>query len=114
MTVSRPKHAKRKKPAQKTGKYVLQLYITGQSPRSIRAIETIKRICESNLKGQYSLEVIDIYAKPQAAVDAQIIAAPTVVKRLPEPLRKLIGDLSNEDKVLAGLDIRPRLAVNAP
>ncbi len=92
----------------KDQKYLLRLYITGNTPQSLRAILNIKRICEEHLKGRYDLEVIDIYKKPELARGEQIIAAPTLIKSLPHPLRKLIGDLSNEDKVLLGLDLRAK------
>jgi len=88
--------------------YVLRLYITGMTPRSTRAIVNIKKICEEHLKGRYELEVIDIYQQPELAKDAQIIAAPTLIKKLPLPLRKLIGDMSNKERILVGLDLRPR------
>lgn len=87
--------------------YVLRLYVTGTTPRSTRAIENMRAICEQYLKGRYDLEVIDIYQDPEASRDAQIIAAPTLVKMLPEPLRRVIGDLSDHDKVLAGLNLVP-------
>ena len=85
--------------------YVLRLYVTGMTPRSIRAIETIKTICEEHLKGRYSLEVVDIYQQPALAKDEQIIATPTLVKKLPMPLRRFIGDLSNQERILFGLDL---------
>jgi len=84
---------------------VLKLYITGSTSRSMLAIENIRELCEARLGGRYSLEVIDIYQNPEAARDAQIIAVPTLVKTLPKPLRRVIGDLSDEAKVLAGLSI---------
>ena len=87
--------------------YVLRLFITGQTPRSTLAIENIRKICEEYLHGRYALDVVDIYQHPEMAVSAQIIAAPTVVKMLPEPLRRIIGDLSDVEKVLVGLDLRP-------
>jgi len=87
--------------------YVLRLYVTGSTPRSARAIENMRRICEEHLAGRYELEVIDVYQLPEAAREAQLIAAPTLVRLLPEPLRRIIGDLSNEDKVLQGLDLLP-------
>jgi circadian clock protein KaiB len=90
--------------------YVLRLYLTGTTPQSQRALANIKRICEEHLKGRYKLEVVDIYQRPTLAKDEQIIAAPTLIKSLPLPLRRLIGDLSNEDRVLLGLDIRPENA----
>ena len=88
--------------------YVLRLYVTGSTPRSTRAIENIRRICEAELEGRYELTVIDIYQNPEAAREQQIIAAPTLLKILPSPLRRIIGDLSDHDKVLAGLEIRPK------
>ncbi len=87
------------------GFYRLRLFITGSTARSTRAIENMRRICEENLKGQYELEVIDVYQDPEATRDLQIIATPTLVKLLPEPLRRIIGDLSDEERVLAGLDL---------
>ncbi len=86
--------------------YVLRLYVTGMTPRSTEAFATIKAICDERLQGRYELEVIDIYQHPQLAIDEQIIAVPTLVKKLPAPLRRLVGDLSNEDRVLLGLDLR--------
>lgn len=93
---------------QKSGKekYVLRLYVTGMTPRSTEAISNIKKICEENLKGRYELEVVDIYQQPSFAKDEQIIAVPTLIKKLPLPLRRLIGDMSNTDRILIGLDIR--------
>jgi circadian clock protein KaiB len=87
-------------------KYCLRLYVTGTTPKSIRAITNIKRICEEHLKGRYTLEVIDIYQQPVLARGEQIIAAPTLIKSLPLPLRKFIGDMSNGDRILLGLDLR--------
>ena len=87
-------------------RYVLRLYITGMTPRSTEAFSTIKALCEDRLQGRYELEVIDIYQHPQLAIDEQIIAVPTLVKKLPAPLRRLVGDLSNEERVLLGLDLR--------
>jgi len=88
--------------------YVLRLYVAGVTPRSVQAIETIKRICERNLQGRYHLEVIDIHQQPTLAKGDQIIAVPTLIRQLPAPLRTLIGDMSNEDRVLIGLDLKPR------
>jgi circadian clock protein KaiB len=87
-------------------RYVLRLYVTGMTPRSTEAFAAIKAICEERLQGRYDLEVIDIYQHPQLAIDEQIIAVPTLVKKLPEPLRRLVGDLSNVERVLLGLDLR--------
>ncbi len=86
--------------------YVLRLYVTGMTPRSTEAFASIKALCEERLQGRYELEVIDIYLHPQLAVDEQIIAVPTLVKLLPAPLRKMVGDLSNLNRVLLGLDLR--------
>jgi circadian clock protein KaiB len=88
--------------------YVLSLYVAGSTPKSARAIENIKRICEEELAGHYVLEVIDIYRNPKAASDDQVVAAPTLVKRLPLPIRKLLGDLSDDRYVLRGLSIKPK------
>ncbi len=85
--------------------YSLRLFITGMTPRSTDAIAAIKAICEEFLQGRYDLEVIDIYQHPEQARAAQIIASPTLLKRLPVPLRRLIGDLSNRERVLIGLDL---------
>jgi len=89
-------------------KYILRLYITGITPKSTRAILNVKKICEENLKGRYELEVIDIYQQPLLAKDQQIIAAPTLIKKLPLPLRRLIGDMSDKERILVGLDLRPK------
>jgi circadian clock protein KaiB len=88
--------------------YTLRLYVTGITPRSQRAIENIRKICEESLKGRYDLEVIDIYQQPERAREEQIIAAPTLIKKLPLPLRKLIGDMSNRDRILIGLGLEPK------
>lgn len=87
-------------------KYILRLYVTGTTSQSVRAISNIKKICEEHLKGRYILEVIDLYQQPELASGEQIIAAPTLIKKLPAPLRRIIGDMSSTDKVLAGLDIK--------
>jgi circadian clock protein KaiB len=86
--------------------YVLKLYITGLSPQSVAAIENLRKICEDNLKGKYSLEVIDLYKNPSLAKGEQIIAAPTLIKKLPLPIRRIIGNMSNSDRVLVGLDLK--------
>jgi len=104
---SRPvKKAARRRAAPR--RYVLRLYVTGSTSRSVRALENLRRICDEHLAGNYQLEVIDIYKNLALARGDQIIAAPTLIKRLPAPLRRLIGDMSNEKKVLMGLDLRPR------
>jgi circadian clock protein KaiB len=87
-------------------KYLLRLYVAGTSAKSTRAINNIKNICEEHLKGRFELEVIDIYQQPALAEGEQIIAAPTLVKKLPPPLRKFIGDLADTEKILVGLDIK--------
>ena len=89
-------------------KYVLRLYVSGSTGKSTQAVENIKRICEEYLKNRYDLQVIDLYQQPQLARGEQIVAVPTLIKRLPLPLRRLIGDMSNEGKVLWGLDLRKR------
>lgn len=88
--------------------YVLRLYVTGQTPRSVLAIENMRKICAEHLSDRYTLEVIDIYLHPEACQQQQIIAAPTLIKVLPHPLRRIIGDLSDTEKVLVGLDLRAR------
>jgi circadian clock protein KaiB len=88
--------------------YVLKLYVAGQSPKSVNAIANIKKICEENLQGRYELDVIDLYQQPQLAQDEQIIAIPALIRKLPLPLRRIIGDLSNTERVLVGLDIREK------
>ena len=89
----------------RTDKYVLRLYIAGTTPRSTRAVANIRDICERNLNGRYELEVVDIYQKPALAKGEQIIAAPTLVKHLPLPLRRFIGDLSDTERILVGMDL---------
>ena len=86
----------------------LRLYVAGQTPKSIDAFANLKKICEENLKGKYSIEVIDLLKNPQLAKGDQILAIPTLVRKLPQPMKKIIGDLSNTERVLVGLDIRPR------
>ncbi len=86
-------------------KYILRLYVSGMTQKSIVAIENVKRICDEHLKGRCELEVIDIYQQPGYAKTEQLIAAPTLIKKLPLPLRKFIGDMSNKDRILVGLDI---------
>ncbi len=88
-------------------KVLLKLYVTGQTPKSERAITNLRRICEQELEGQYELVIIDVLERPQLAEDEKILATPTLTKELPLPLRRIIGDLSETDKVLLGLDIQP-------
>jgi circadian clock protein KaiB len=89
-------------------KYILRLYVTGVTPKSTRAIQSIKNFCEEHLRGRYDLEVIDIYQQPTLAKGEQIIAAPTLIRKLPLPLRRFIGDISNTDRILLGLDLREK------
>ena len=92
-------------------RYVLRLYVTGMTPRSMRAINNLHKICDEYLAGRYDLDVIDIYQQPVLATGEQIIAAPTLIKKLPLPIRRIIGDMSNRDGVLLGLDLVPQHAV---
>jgi circadian clock protein KaiB len=87
--------------------YELRLYVAGETPKSLAAFANLKRICETHLNGQYRIEVIDLIKTPQLAAGDQIFAVPTLVRRLPEPIKKIIGDLSNEERVLVGLDVQP-------
>jgi circadian clock protein KaiB len=88
-------------------KYLLRLYVAGATPKSTQAIVNIKKICEEHLKGRYDLEVIDIYQQPTLAKGEQIIAAPTLVKKLPLPLRRFIGSMADMERILVGLDLKP-------
>ncbi len=88
--------------------YVLRLYVAGLTPRSQEAIRSVTALCDEHLAGRYDLQVIDIYQQPVLAKGEQIIAAPTLIKKLPLPLRKLIGNMANQDRVLVGLDLRPK------
>jgi circadian clock protein KaiB len=91
-----------------SGHYHLRLYVAGQTTKSLTAMANLKRVCEQHLAGRYEIEVIDLLQNPKLAAGDQILAIPTLVRRLPAPLKRIIGDLSNTDKVLVGLDIRPR------
>ncbi|MBW3097405.1 circadian clock KaiB family protein [Pseudohoeflea coraliihabitans] len=86
--------------------YNLRLYVAGQTPKSLSAVANLKKLCEDHLAGQYDIEVVDLSQNPQLAAGDQILALPTLVRRLPPPLKKIIGDLSNQERVLVGLDIR--------
>jgi circadian clock protein KaiB len=90
------------------GMYVLRLYVSGMTPNSMRAVENVRKICAEYLEGRYQLEIIDIYQQPIFAKEGQIVAAPTLVKELPPPLRKFIGDMSKTEKILLGLDVRTK------
>ena len=87
--------------------FLLRLYVAGQTPKCIRAFANLKRICEEYLAGHYHIEMVDLLQNPQLARGDQILAVPTLVRRLPEPIKKIIGDLSNTERVLVGLDLRP-------
>jgi circadian clock protein KaiB len=87
--------------------YELRLYVAGQTAKSLAACANLQRICETHLAGQYRIEIIDLTKNPQLAAGDQILALPTLVRRLPKPVKKIIGDLSNEERVLVGLDVRP-------
>lgn len=97
-----------KPPKAAPGHYVLRLYVAGLMPKSMLAIANMKRICEENLEGRYELEVIDLYQQPQLAQGDQIVAVPTLIKKLPTPLRRIIGDMSDTERVLVGLDLRKK------
>ena len=105
MKTTEPKSAPR---TAESKHYVLRLYVAGQTPKSVDAITNIKKICEENLNGRYVLDVIDLYQQPQLAQGEQIIAVPTLIKKLPLPLRRIIGDMSNTERVLVGLDLRKK------
>jgi circadian clock protein KaiB len=90
------------------GQYVLRLYVSGMTSNSLRAIDNIRKICAEHLEGRYQLEIIDIYQQPIFAKEGQIVAAPTLVKELPPPLRKFIGDMSQTERILQGLDLRKK------
>lgn len=85
----------------------LRLYVAGNTARSAAALDNLRRVCETHLAGRYSIEVVDLLVNPQLAAGDQILAVPTLVRKFPEPMRKIIGDLSNEERVLVGLDVRP-------
>ncbi|HLN19442.1 MAG TPA: circadian clock KaiB family protein, partial [Bacteroidales bacterium] len=87
-------------------KYILTLYVTGMTPKSTKAVNNLNEICGKHLKGRYSLEIVDLYENPELAKGEQIIASPTLIKKLPLPLRRIIGDMSNKEHVLVGLDIK--------
>jgi circadian clock protein KaiB len=91
-----------------TQDYNLRLYVAGQTPKSIAAIANLKRLCEQHLPGRYNIDVVDLMQDPTLAQRDQIVAIPTLIRQLPEPIRRIIGDLSNSDRVLIGLDIEPR------
>jgi circadian clock protein KaiB len=95
-------------PAGESDFWELRLYVAGQTPKSMTAFANLKRVCEERMPGKYRIEVIDLVQNPQLARGDQILAIPTLVRRLPEPLRRIIGDLSNSERLLVGLDLQPR------
>ncbi|HSS49125.1 MAG TPA: circadian clock protein KaiB [Thermoanaerobaculia bacterium] len=95
-------------PSEESKVFELRLYVAGQTPKSVTALGNLKRMCEEHLAGKYRIEVIDLLENPQLARGDQILAIPTLVRRLPSPVRKIIGDLSNTERVLVGLDLRSR------
>ncbi len=99
--------AKAAKKKEKEYKWELRLYVAGNTPNSITALQNLRKYCEDHLKGQYHIEVVDLLVQPQLSEGDQILAVPTLVRKVPAPIRKIIGDLSNEEKVLVGLNIRP-------
>lgn len=103
-----PRHDEHVSAAPQEESWNLKLYVAGQTPRAITALQNLERICEEHLAGKYHIEVVDLLQNPQLARGDQILAVPTLVRKLPEPVRKIIGDLSNTEKVLVGLDLRPR------
>lgn len=94
-------------PQTERAQWLLRLYVAGQTPKSIAAFANLKRICETHLKGQYEIEVVDLLVNPKLAQGDQIVAVPTLVRQLPPPVKKIIGDLAQEERVLVGLDLRP-------
>lgn len=106
---AKPKAKSAPRNKQASDDYILKLYVAGLSPKSVIAIANINKICEENLQGRYQLDVIDLYQQPQLAEGEQIIAIPTLIRKLPLPLRRIIGDLSNTERVLVGLDIRKKV-----
>jgi circadian clock protein KaiB len=96
-------------PASESEQFDLRLYVAGQTPKAVRAFANLRKICEEHLAGRYTIEVIDLIENPALGRGDQILALPTLVRRLPTPIKKIIGDLSNTDRVLVGLDLRPRV-----
>ena len=103
--MSAPKHAAKRPPA---AKWELRLYVAGQTQKSLQAFTNLKKICDANLTGQYRIEVIDLMENPQLAGGDQILALPTLIRKLPSPIKRIIGDLSNTERVLVGLDLLPQ------
>ena len=114
MGTTKKRSAPAKSPAKPDPKMILRLYVAGQTAKSLLAFANLKRICEEHLAGEYRIEVIDLLENPHLARGDQILAIPTLVRKLPEPVRKIIGDLSDTDRVLVGLDLQPREAGPRP
>jgi circadian clock protein KaiB len=109
--VKKPTPAEAAKPARSAKvEWQLRLYVAGQTAKSAAALANLKRLCETHLAGRYDIEVIDLLVSPKLAAGDQILAVPTLVRKFPEPIRKIIGDLSNEERVLVGLDVKPVVA----
>ncbi len=106
MKVKREQAGEAQRPTGKAAEWQLRLYVAGRTPRSVTALANLEKLCEEHLAGRYSIEVIDLLENPRLAEGDQILAIPTLVRRLPPPMRKIIGDLSNTERVLVGLDIR--------
>lgn len=107
MRASIARSPRRARAGARTDRWNLRLYIAGQTAKAMAALENLNRICEQHLAGRYSIEVVDLLKNPQLAAGDQILAVPTLVRKLPPPLKRIIGDLSNEERVLVGLDLRP-------
>lgn len=107
-TLPKPEKKKVTKIKVASDEWILRLYVAGQTPKSVNAFNNLKKICEEQLKGKYHIEVIDLIVNPQLSRDDQILAVPTLVRKLPVPVRKIIGDLSDTERVLVGLDIKPQ------
>ena len=107
-TSTKKRSSRERKPSTRKMIWELRLYVAGQSPKSVMAFANLKTFCEDHLAGRYTIEVIDLLLEPQLAQGDQIIAVPTLVRKLPKPVRKIIGGLSNTERVLVGLDLRPR------
>jgi circadian clock protein KaiB len=105
---SKPAAPRRKAAAESPAEWELRLYVAGQTPRSLAALNNLRRLCEEHLQGRYRIEVVDLLVNPQLSRDDEILAVPTLVRKLPEPIKKIIGDLSNTERVLVGLQLRPQ------
>jgi circadian clock protein KaiB len=99
--------ATQKRTTHKTTEWILRLYVAGQTPKSLSAFANLKKICEEHLANRYAIEVVDLLKQPQLAQDDQIVALPTLIRRLPEPVKRIIGDLSNLERVMVGMDLKP-------